>query len=133
MTDRATSADHFMAVARATFAALPAQMREAAARVAVRVEEFAEPAVLDDFGMSDPYQLTGLYQGVPLIHESITFPTVEEPLIFLYRQPILAEWRMRGDVELDELIAHVFIHELGHHFGWSDEEMDALLAAMEEE
>lgn len=125
--DDAPPAAYFMQVASATFSALPQHMQNAAARVATRVEEFADKAVLDEFGMDNPYELTGLYQGVSLIHESVTFPTPEEPLIFLYRQPILAEWRARGDVSLSELIAHVFIHELGHHFGWSDEEMDALL------
>lgn len=128
MTDgHAPSAAYFMQVARETFGTLPQHMQEAAARVATRVEEFADKAVLDEFGMDDPFELTGLYQGVSLIHESVTYPTPEEPLIFLYRQPILAEWCTRGDVGLRELIAHVFIHELGHHFGWSDEEMDALL------
>ncbi|NBC21690.1 MAG: hypothetical protein GVY06_11710 [Alphaproteobacteria bacterium] len=123
------SPEAMMAVAEATLAALPVHMREAAARVSVRVEEFAEPAILDEFGIRDPHQLTGLYQGVPLIHESVTWPSPEGALIFLYRQPILAEWRARGDVTLEDLVAHVFIHELGHHFGWSDEEMDALLEA----
>lgn len=123
----APSADFMMKVARETFEALPVHMREAAGRVAIRVEDFAEETVLAEFGMEDPFELTGLYQGVPLIHESVTHPTVEEPLIFLYRQPILAEWCARGDVGIRELVAHVFIHELGHHFGWSDAEMDALL------
>ena len=121
------SPEAMMAVAEATLAALPAHMREAAGRVAIRIEEFAEPAILDEFGIRDPHELTGLYQGVPLIHESVTWPSTDGPLIFLYRQPILAEWRDRGDVGLEELIAHVFIHELGHHFGWSDAEMDVLL------
>ncbi len=116
-----------MTVAQATFDALPRHMREAAARVSVRVEEFAEPAILDEFAIRDPHDLTGLYQGVPLTMESVTWPSPDGPLIFLYRQPILAEWRARGDVALEDLIAHVFIHELGHHFGWSDDEMDALL------
>lgn len=112
-----------MAIARAAFEALPDEMRRAAARVAIRIEEFAAPDVLADFDITDPYQLTGLYHGVSLIHESVTFPSLEEPVIFLYRQPILAEWRSRPDVGFEELVAHVFIHELGHHFGYSDEEM----------
>lgn len=115
-----------MAIAQETFEGLPAQIRAAAGRVNTRVEEFAERAILDDFGMEDPFQLTGLYQGIPLIDDSVTFPSAEAPLIFLYRQPILAEWCARGDVGFRELVAHVFIHELGHHFGWSDEEMHEL-------
>lgn len=115
-----------MAIAQETFDGLPEEIRLAAARVSTRVEEFAEPAILEDFGMDDPYQLTGLYQGIPLIDDSVTFPSAEAPIIFLYRQPILAEWCARGDVGFRELVAHVFIHELGHHFGWSDEEMHDL-------
>ncbi len=125
MTD--TSAAHMLAVAGETFAALPEAMRRAAHRIRIRVEEAAGLDVLADFAITDPLDLTGLYVGVPLIHDSVTFPSEEAPLIFLYRAAIVAEWQDRGDIPLDELTAHVFIHELGHHFGWSDEEMDAVL------
>ncbi len=121
------SADEMLDVARACFDALPQQMRAAAGRVSIRVEEFAEQEILDEFDITDPYELTGLYHGVSLIHESESHPSIDDPLIFLYRQPILLEWRERGDVDLEDLVIHVFIHELGHHFGWSDEEMHALL------
>lgn len=124
--DRAPSASMMLAIARETFEALPQDIRTAAARVNTRIEEFASPDILKDFGMDDPFQLTGLYQGIPLIDDSVTFPSPEAPVIFLYRQPILAEWCARGDVGFRDLVAHVFIHELGHHFGWSDEEMHAL-------
>ncbi|MEM8920259.1 MAG: metallopeptidase family protein, partial [Pseudomonadota bacterium] len=60
--------------------------------------------------------------------EQHSAPSTEPAIVFLYRMPILDEWAQRGDVRLDELIAHVVFHELGHHFGWSDEEMDAVLA-----
>jgi predicted Zn-dependent protease with MMP-like domain len=125
-SDLAPSAEAMMDIAMETFAALPPDIRSAADRVQTRIEEFAEQAILDDFGMDDPLQLTGLYQGVPLVDDSVTFPSAEAPIIFLYRQPILAEWCARGDVGFRELVAHVFIHELGHHFGWSDEEMHTL-------
>lgn len=125
--DTAPTADQMLAIARETFAALPKEMQVAAARVHTRVEEFADPEILADFGMDDPFELTGLYQGIPLIDDSVTYPSPEAPMIFLYRQPILAEWCGRGDVGFRDLVAHVFIHELGHHFGWSDAEMDALL------
>ncbi|MEL6567752.1 MAG: metallopeptidase family protein [Pseudomonadota bacterium] len=124
--DRAPSASMMLAIARETFEALPQDIRTAAARVNTHIEEFASPDILKDFGMDDPFQLTGLYQGIPLIDDSVTFPAPEAPVIFLYRQPILAEWCARGDVGFRDLVAHVFIHELGHHFGWSDEEMHAL-------
>ncbi len=123
------SPEAFLAICEACLAGLPEPMRDAAARVSIIVRDFAESEILADFGMDDPYELTGLYVGVAMIHESVTFPSPESPRIFLYRQPILAEWRARGDVPLEELVAHVFIHELAHHFGWSDEEIDAILEA----
>lgn len=124
-----TSPAAFLSVCEASLASLPAPMQSAAERVLIRVEDFAAPEILADFGMTDPFALTGLYMGVSMLHESVTFPRVESPMIFLYRKPILAEWRERGDVALDDLVAHVFIHELAHHFGWSDEEIDAVLDA----
>lgn len=127
MAMQAQFAEQMLDIARTTFAALPLEMREAAGRVNTRVEPFAAPEVLADFGIENPYHLTGLYHGVPLTHESVTFPSVEAPTIFLYAEPILAEWRARGGVSLEELVAHVFIHELGHHFGYTDEEMHALV------
>ncbi|MEL6752920.1 MAG: metallopeptidase family protein [Pseudomonadota bacterium] len=125
--DETPTAEVMIAIARATFDALPDEMRQAAARVHTRVEEYAEAEILSEFGIKNPLELTGLYQGIPLIDDSVTNPNPEPPIIYLYRQPILAEWRARGDVGFRELVAHVFVHELGHHFGWSDEEMDAIL------
>ena len=126
-TEPPTSPAAFLGIVEAILGSLPDEMQAAAERVAIRIQDFAEPEVLADFGMSDPHQLTGLYHGVATIHESVTFPTPDSPMIFLYRKPILAEWRARGDVALEDLVAHVFVHELAHHFGWSDEEIDALL------
>ena len=122
-----------LAMAQTAFDALPAAMREAASRIEIRVDDFADDAVLAEFGMQDPFELTGLYQGVPLTEDSITDPSLEQPRIWLYRRPILDEWAHRGDVSFETLVAHVLIHELGHHFGWSDAAMDAALEAAEAE
>ena len=116
--------DTFQSLAEAAYARLPEGFRQAAGRILIHVQDFAE---LDELGITHPMELTGLYQGVPLIHDSVTYPQMETARIFLYRRPLLAELQTRPDVTLDELIEHVVIHELGHHFGWSDEEMDALL------
>ena len=117
----------FQQLAEEAYSGLPESFRQAAGRIVIHVQDFADPEVLADFGITDPYELTGLYQGVPLIHDSVTFPSPETARIFLYRMPLLAEIRTRPDVTLTELIEHVVIHELGHHFGWSDEEMHTLL------
>lgn len=123
----APGAEDFLACAERCFADLPEFMRKAAGDVRILVMDYAEDALLDDMEIDDPLDLTGLYVGVPLTIESVTQPTIERPLIYLYRLPILFEWAQRGDTTIEEIVTHVFIHELGHHFGWSDEEIDAKL------
>lgn len=124
----APSAEDILGMAEACLARLPAHMQAAAANVRLIVEDFADDDLLDELEIDDPLDLSGLYSGVPLTVESVTHPSIETPLVFLFRMPILFEWAGRGDVTLDELVSHVVIHEYGHHFGWSDEEMDRLLA-----
>jgi predicted Zn-dependent protease with MMP-like domain len=77
--------------------------------------------------IEDPFELTGLYHGVDLTQQSIMDPAPSQPMVFLYRRAILDEWIERGDVTLAELVSHVLVHEIGHHFGLSDEAMDAIL------
>ena len=82
---------------------------------------------LDALGIEDPFlELSGLYHGVDLAHQSVISPSPELSQVFLYRRPILDEWAERGDVSLDELITHVLVHEIGHHFGFSDAAMHAI-------
>ena len=68
----------------------------------------------------DPLELTGLYDGIPVTQKSVTDQPMGPDTVWLFREPILAEWRERGDVELADLVAHVLVHEFAHHFGWSD-------------
>ncbi|MGE0531034.1 MAG: metallopeptidase family protein [Hyphomonadaceae bacterium] len=121
------SLDDLDRMAREAWAALPASFRDLAGDVLIRVEDFADEDVLADLGIDDPFELTGLYSGVDLTQRSIMDPAPAQPMVFLYRRPILDEWIERGDVDLAELVAHVLIHEVGHHFGLSDDHMDALL------
>jgi len=116
-----------LACAEQCFAALPEFMRKAAGDVRIVIMDFAEDEILDEMEIDDALELTGLYSGIPLTVDSATQPALERPLIYLYRLPILFEWAQRGDTTIEELVTHVFIHELGHHFGWSDEEIDAKL------
>lgn len=123
-TDRiAPSLDDFAALARQAFDDLPADFRRQAGDVVFRVDDFASEEVLDDLGIEDPFELTGLYQGVDLGRRSILDPSPQPSMVFLYRRPILDEWCERGDVTLGELIAHVLVHEIGHHFGLSDDDI----------
>lgn len=127
LTSIAPSVDEMYLTAEKCFAGLPDFMRKAAGDVRIIIMDYAEDAILDEMEIDDALELTGLYTGVPLTLESVTNPSEHRPLIYLYRVPILFEWAARGDVTIEELVSHVFIHELGHHFGWSDEEMDAKL------
>jgi predicted Zn-dependent protease with MMP-like domain len=117
----APSLDEFAALAEKAFARLPAEFREATGNVEFRVTDFADDETLSSLGIEDPFELSGLYHGLSLDKRSVWDPFPQNSQIFLYRRPILDEWAERGDVSLETLIEHVLIHEIGHHFGLSDE------------
>jgi predicted Zn-dependent protease with MMP-like domain len=118
--------DDVAALAEAAFAGLPEAFRKLAGEVLFRVEDFAAPEVLEDLGIEDAFELTGLYQGADLAHRSVLDPGSAPAMVFLYRRPILDEWAELGDVTLEALVAHVLIHEIGHHFGLSDAQIAAI-------
>ena len=122
---RAPSASEFERLAIQAFARIPAPFAEHLAGIVVRIEEFADKETLTALNLDDPLELSGLYHGRPLSEQSVWSSGDMPPMITLYRQPLLAEW-CETDVELEALIAHVVIHEVGHHFGLSDEDMHAL-------
>lgn len=124
----APSLDDFAGLAETAFAHLPEAVRRMTGHVVFRVQEFADDETLDALGIEDPYDLTGLYRGVDLSRRSVLDPATEPSLIFLYRRPILDEWAARGDVSLQALVAHVLVHEIGHHFGLSDAQIEAIEA-----
>jgi len=119
----ATDPESFHEMAHGAIAALPAPFRDAALAIAISVVDLPPPDILDDLGIDDPLELTGLYDGIPLTEKSFADQVEAPDMIWLFRKPILAEWRARGDVELSDLIAHVLVHELAHHFGWSDDDI----------
>ena len=110
-------------LAEATVAALPPTFRRPAQEVALIVQDFPEEDMLDELGIEDIFELTGLYDGVPMTEKSVSDPFPRPDTVWLFRRPILDEWVERGEVPLDELVAHVTIHEFAHHFGWSDDEI----------
>lgn len=93
--------------------------------VLLLVEDFADEETLAAVGIADPFELTGIYEGVPIGEKHNASGTMPDR-IRLFRSPILDEWIARGDETLEHLIAHVVIHEVGHHFGLSDADIDAL-------
>ncbi len=127
MTDHPPSLDDMGRLAQEAWEAMPATFRELAGDVIFRIEDFADEEVLAELGIEDPFELTGLYQGVDLTQRSIMDPAPSAPIVLLYRRAILDEWIERGDVSLRDLVAHVLVHEIGHHFGLSDEAMDEIL------
>lgn len=120
------TAGEIEAIARATIARLPARFAAHLGDVLLQVEDFAEDALLDELGIEDPFDLTGVYEGLPLGAKSIDHSGTMPDRIRLFRRPILEEWAARGDETLEALVAHVTIHEIGHHFGLSDADMHAL-------
>jgi predicted Zn-dependent protease with MMP-like domain len=124
----APSLDDIEALARRAWEAMPGALRKLASGIVFRVEDFADAETLAELGIEDPFELSGLYLGVDLTQQSITDPAPSAPIVFLFRRALLDEWIERGDVTLADLVAHVLVHEVGHHFGLSDEQMDAILA-----
>lgn len=110
----------------AAFDAMPAPVRQACAGLALRVEDFPPDELLDEMGIEDPYELTGLYDGIALTERSVMHQPTRPDAVWLYRRPILEEWIDRGDVGLEELVRHVLVHEIAHHLGWSDDDIRAV-------
>lgn len=113
------------AIARATIARLPAAFAAHLGDVVLQVDEFADDETLAALGIDHPLDLSGLYHGRPIGEKSSMDTGALPDRIFLYRRAILEEWVETG-VRLDDLVAHVTIHEIGHHFGLSDDDMHAL-------
>jgi len=126
----APDAARIEALARAALARIPAPFAQHLGDVVLIVEEIAEDEVLDDLGIEDPFELTGIYQGRPVGEKSAWDSGAMPDRIHLYRRAILDEWAASGE-SLERLVAHIVVHEVGHHFGLSDEAMHALEAAVE--
>lgn len=118
--------DAFSDLAEAARAALPPPVAEAARDVVLRIEDWPSAEMLSDLGMEDGFDLTGLYEGVPLTEKSVMDQPHGPDVIWLFRRPILEEWIDRGDIPLGHLVAHVLVHEFAHHFGWSDADIAAI-------
>ena len=121
----APCAEEIEQIARATLRALPEPFASRLAGVVLRVEDFASDDMLESVGIDEPFDLTGLYEGIPIGDKSVDLSGNLPDRILLFRRPILDEWAS-GEDTLEHLVAHVLIHEAGHHFGLSDEDMHAL-------
>ncbi len=113
------------AMAEAALETIPAELLAHVKGVLIRVEEFPDEETEREMELESPFDLLGLYRGVDLTRRSVTMPPGEPDAIFLYRRPILDYWCETGE-DLAHLVRHVLIHEIGHHFGFSDEDMDRI-------
>lgn len=122
----APSITEMEAMARAALARLPAPILAELGDVLLLVEDWADAELLAEMGIANPFELTGVYEGLPLTEKSISHSGTMPDRIRLFRRPILDEWAERGNETLEHLVAHVVVHEIGHHFGLSDDDMHAL-------
>ena len=113
-------------LARAALARLPQPFAAHLDGVRLVVEDFADAETLAALGIDDPFELTGIYEGVPVGDKYSAETGAQPDRIRLFRGAILDEWVARGDESLEHLVAHVLIHEVGHHFGLSDDDIEAL-------
>jgi predicted Zn-dependent protease with MMP-like domain len=118
----------FEALAVAAWERLPSEFRDKAQDINFRVDEFPTDEVLASLGLESPYDLLGLYHGVSIDQRSVMDLPRQPDMVFLYRRPMLEEWAESGE-SLGDLITHVLIHEIGHHFGLSDDDMDRIEAS----
>ena len=119
-TSIAPSLAYIEALVHDTLSTLPEAFRAPAMLVRLRIEDFAEEEMLEALDLTDAFELTGLYEGIPLTEKSVMDQPTGPDTIWLFRRPILDEWAERGDVSIGDMVTHVLIHELAHHFGWSD-------------
>lgn len=119
------SLDDIARMAEAAMAALPSAFAEPVRSIPILVEEFPAEDVLDEMAAETPFDIMGLYQGVDLASKGVGDAPGDIDRIFLYRRPILDYWCETGE-DLEHIVAHVLIHEIGHHFGLSDADMEAI-------
>lgn len=117
--------DDLVEMAEHALAAIPQPLRDMVRGTAILVEDTPDDETLREMGIESPWELTGLYQGIPLTQKSAGDVPREPDRIFLYREPILLEWIETGE-DLFRLVRNVLIHEIGHHFGLSDDDIARL-------
>ncbi len=112
-------------IADAAYRTIPAELLRHVVGVVIRIEEFPDEDTQRDMALESPFELLGLYRGVDLSRKSVMDAPLDVDMIFLYRRPLLDYWCEVGE-NLTHLVRHVMIHEIGHHFGLSDEDMERI-------
>jgi len=119
------SLEDLEAIAEAAYAGIPRELTRHVDNVVIRVVDFPDDETLDEMGCETEFDLLGLYRGVDLSRKSTLDVVTNIDMIFLYRRPLLDYWCETGE-DLTHLVRHVLIHEIGHHFGLSDEDMERI-------
>jgi predicted Zn-dependent protease with MMP-like domain len=122
---RAPSLADIEALADRALATIPAEVTALLGPLVIRVEEFPDEETEEEMELESPFDILGLYRGIALPHQSVTTPRTEIDMVFLYRRPILDYWCETGE-DLAAVVRHVLIHEIGHHLGFSDEDMERI-------
>jgi len=115
------------ALAQRALTTIPERLKRHVGAVVIRVDEFPDEDTEREMGLESPFDILGLYRGVGMPYKSVSDPQLSIDMIFLYRRPILDYWCETGD-NLYRVVRHVLIHEIGHHFGFSDADMDRIEA-----
>jgi acetylglutamate kinase len=123
------SEDDILALAESALAALPPRLSRHVEGIAILVEDLADEETLAALEIENAWELTGLYRGIPMGERSVSDPVRLPDMILLYRDPILIEWIESGE-DLARLVGSVLVHEIAHHFGFSDAEIEAIEADM---
>ena len=123
----APTVDEIATLTDQAFQSLPEAFRAMCGDLIVRVEDFADEETLEELGCESPFELLGLFRGVGLAHASVTHPSPQPNMIFLYRRAILDYWAEHEET-LMAIVTHVLVHEIGHHFGLSDDDMERIEA-----
>ncbi len=122
---KAPSAAEIELIAERAYQRIPERLRKMVEAVVIRIEEFPDDEIIEEMALDTEYDLLGLYAGVALDEKSLADTPQNVDMIFLYRRPMLDYWAETGDT-LEDVVRHVLIHEIGHHFGLSDEEMERI-------
>ena len=122
------SLDELSTLAQEAFETIPIELRRHVDGVVIRVDDFPDEATEREMGLDSPFDLLGLYRGVNIAHKSTAAIANDVDMIFIYRRPLLDYWCETGE-DLKLLVRHVLIHEIGHHFGLSDDDMERIEGA----
>ena len=125
VTRRAPTLGDIEALAEHAMTTIPLKLKQQLGQLVVRVEEFPDEETEEAMELESPFDILGLYRGVALPHQSVSNLRTEIDMVFLYRRPILDYWCESGE-DLDHVVRHVLIHEIGHHLGFSDDDMERI-------